>query len=183
MPSFINPYPFESRITFGQWLEKQLLANFPDFEYYIGIGRKCDKLEDYKFSYNEALKSVEIAIALHRTGPTTFSSLGSYSLFFESRDREKLIDFSLKHLGPLYEYDRLHQGELVYSLEDYLHNGCNLALSAKHLHLSENGMRYRLQKIEKILGISIDDNNTCFDLQMSLHIALLFRDSFGHQTS
>lgn len=165
---------FGSRISFGKWIENELTSVFPGYDFYIGIGRRCLMLPDYRFSCNEAMKAVEIARELHRTGATTFASLGSYALLYNLNERDQLREFGRSKLSALVEDDRKHQGNLVDTLECYFNENTSLTTASRKLHLSENGLRYRLGKIARLTNMNLSNSNDQFDLQLALHIFRLF---------
>ena len=60
--------------------------------------------------------------------------------------------------------------ELLDTLCDYLTFGENLKLTAEHMHIHTNTIKYRLQKISSILNCDLGDPNVRFRLRMVITI-------------
>lgn len=56
--------------------------------------------------------------------------------------------------------------ELRNTLKTYLESNANILETAKKLYLHRNTIRYRIKKIENILGKSLDDSSFLFELQL-----------------
>ena len=72
-------------------------------------------------------------------------------------------------LAPLREYDRLHNGDLVHSLDVYFEVGENLSRAAGLLFLHRNSLYYRLAHIQALTGLPLDDETA----RVWLHLAVL----------
>ena len=72
-------------------------------------------------------------------------------------------------LAPLREYDRLHNGDLLHSLEVYFREGENLSRAAGLLFLHRNSLYYRLAHVQALTGLSLDDEAA----RIWLHLAVL----------
>ncbi|HET8614825.1 MAG TPA: PucR family transcriptional regulator ligand-binding domain-containing protein [Actinomycetales bacterium] len=95
------------------------------------------------------------------------------------RGDARVATFVERQLGPLLESD--HPGgsgdgrrsrldaELLPVLRAYLATGRNKSLTAAELHLSRPALYDRLTRLEQVLGVDLDDTETC----LGLHVALL----------
>jgi len=70
-------------------------------------------------------------------------------------------------LGPLLAWESRHPSELVRTLEVHLRNGCSPTRTAALLHIGRQSLYQRLERIELLLGIEVDDP----DLQGELLLA------------
>jgi PucR family transcriptional regulator, purine catabolism regulatory protein len=86
-------------------------------------------------------------------------------------DPEK-AEYYRRLLGPLRDYDRAHQGDLVKTLSAYLRHGGNSTRTANALYLHRNSLRYRLARIQALTGLDTDDP----DARLALQIAVLLDD-------
>ncbi|TDA70261.1 MAG: hypothetical protein D9V47_02090 [Clostridia bacterium] len=121
-----------------------------------GIGRFYPSVLYLYRSYQEA----KIALGLARVfgqqgGINTFDELGVLRLLYEVPQPDLEV-FYRQILGPLEEYDACHDGSLVDTLAAYLASNGNAGLAAKKLFIHENTLRYRLRRIEEVLGVSLD---------------------------
>ncbi|GAA2751372.1 MULTISPECIES: PucR family transcriptional regulator [Kitasatospora] len=89
------------------------------------------------------------------------------------RDDARLQTYVERELGPLLAYDAEHGGQLVQMLRIYLEQGRNKSAAADAAHLSRPSFYDRLHKVERILGVDLDQVESC----LSLHVALLALDA------
>lgn len=108
----------------------------------------------------------------HTGGSATVRSLGQVGLLLGSESNETLTHFIEESIGPLIEYDRKRQSDLVGTLHAYLaHNG-SLKTAAAELHVHPNTVLQRLQKISALLGNEDWRNRSenRLDLQLALRL-------------
>ncbi|NLM21923.1 MAG: hypothetical protein GX207_09295, partial [Peptococcaceae bacterium] len=142
---------------------------------YIGIGTRCTELEDYKRSYLSAKKALEIGEFMITEGQIrSFEQFKIHALFLSTLNPAELYSYARKLLQPLLDYDDKHNAELIKTLQEFLYLRNNVEGTAKSLNMSVSGIKYRLQKIQKITGYNLKDHKLCFDLQLALIILQLF---------
>ncbi|MFI7166503.1 PucR family transcriptional regulator [Rhodococcus erythropolis] len=73
-------------------------------------------------------------------------------------------------LTALVEYDDTHGTQLVESLDSWLEHFGDVAAAAKTLHVHKNTFRYRLERIEKIAEIALDNPDVRFGLMLQLRL-------------
>ncbi|MFE6870579.1 PucR family transcriptional regulator [Kitasatospora sp. NPDC057692] len=89
------------------------------------------------------------------------------------RDDARLQTYVERELGPLLAFDAEHNSQLVQMLRIYLEQGRNKSAAADAAHLSRPSFYDRLHKVERILGVDLDQVESC----LSLHVALLALDA------
>jgi purine catabolism regulator len=99
-----------------------------------------------------------------------FGDLGVYRLLL-AVDPGEIKSFYLESVGRLAEYDRKHRGELLHTLEVLLHYP-TLSQTAQSLHIHRNTLLYRLQRIQELTNLNLEDGET----RLTLHLALKARD-------
>lgn len=145
-----------------------------------GIGRLAGDIPAIRESYREAKLALEVfKKAGRRDFQVSFEEIGIYRLFFQSVDNQELVSFARHLLGPLMEYDQKKAGILVSTLKSYLNSGCNLTSTAQAAFLHINTVIYRLQKIEEILGISLNDIEARLNLHMALKVLEFIQGDLG----
>ncbi|MEU1514745.1 PucR family transcriptional regulator [Streptomyces sp. NPDC005811] len=72
-------------------------------------------------------------------------------------NRERLAGMVRHALGPLLEWEAAHPSDLVRTLEVHLRNGCSPTRTAALLHIGRQSLYQRLERIESLLGLEIDD--------------------------
>ncbi len=91
------------------------------------------------------------------------------------KDDERVQTYVEREVGPLLAHDAATRsgGELVPVLRTYLEVGRNKSAAAAAAHLSRPSLYERLDRVEQVLGVDLDDVETC----LSLHVALLALDA------
>lgn len=137
--------------------------------YSCGIGRVARDVEKIPHSFREAQQALEIGRRLFGEGKLhSFARLGVYRLLFYLDGQSELFDFYQETLGPLLLHDARSDGALVETLEGFFRCNGNLSETARMMHLHRNSLLYRLERIQEILGRSLEDA----ELRLSLQIAL-----------
>ena len=83
------------------------------------------------------------------------------------RGDERLQTFVERELGPLLAHDAANGSDLMTALRHYLEAGRNKSSAAALSGLSRPAFYERLHAIEKVLGVDLDDVDTC----LTLHVA------------
>ena len=137
----------------------------------VGVGRAYIGPRYVKQSYEEALAAVRIGRMIKGGGSTTFfEDLGSYRFLYEIKDSLSMQNYYQDVLGNLLTYDKHNNTDLVKTIYHYFKNNCNLRLTAESLFIHKNSVIYRLKKIEELTGLSMDDAEDRFNLQLALKI-------------
>lgn len=74
-----------------------------------------------------------------------------------------------EQVGPLIEHDSRHRSELLRTLDTYLALGTSKAAAASALGIRRQSLYDRLERIERLLGVELDDA----DQQLGLRLGLL----------
>jgi PucR family transcriptional regulator, purine catabolism regulatory protein len=139
----------------------------------VGGGRVVDSVD----AVPQSLDDAELAL---RQLSTQDEAGGSVLLFDDFRLSSWLIsvtspsDFGAKAatiIEPLRDYPHLEK-----TLRTYMRERLNVTATARALNLHHNSLRYRLQRIEKLLGEPLDHLPTLVDL----YLALLANDPEAH---
>jgi purine catabolism regulator len=94
-----------------------------------------------------------------------------HQLLWDMRDSDELRTFVERRLAPLVEHDQNRKSKLVPTLEAYCAHGGRKAETARALHLERQSLYHRLERIERLLGEDLSDNDTV----LALHLALRAR--------
>lgn len=142
---------------------------------YIGIGSICHELTDYPASYLSAKKALEIGAYMITEGQVrSFEQFKVHALFLSTLKPAELYNYARSQVGALLDYDKTHHTELLKTLQEFLYLRNNVDGTARTINMSVSGLKYRLQKIEKIIGYELKDYKVSFDLQLALIILQLF---------
>ncbi|WKA58261.1 XylR N-terminal domain-containing protein [Planococcus shenhongbingii] len=152
---------------------KSLLNNaLQSFNCKVGISNKFIELHDFKVSLAEAEKAMNF--------PTKdkfiyYSELGIYSSLLENLKPETLRQVAKQELKSLLDPDEKSR-TLLYTLYIYLKNNQKLEKTMMDLSLSIGGTKYRLQKIEAIIGKKLKDATTFAFLLIIIETLLLSKE-------
>lgn len=137
----------------------------------VGIGTPYEYIEDFKRSFQEAKDALEISKILPEEKRIYFyQELGVYSLITQVSNGRFLDDYVENRIGKLVRADNMQEGELYRTLEAYLDHNCNMNATAEALFIHRNTMRYRMEKIKKILGSNLDDMSIFLELKLAFAI-------------
>ncbi|GLH97557.1 PucR family transcriptional regulator [Phytohabitans aurantiacus] len=108
--------------------------------------------------------------AAGRTAVVASSDLASYQLLLARVPMEARAAFRERLLGPLFDYDRAHDADLVRTLGDFLDCGGSWTRCAERLHVHVNTLRYRVGRIEALTGRDLTAFADRVDLFLALHL-------------
>ncbi|WP_245645199.1 PucR family transcriptional regulator [Pseudonocardia acaciae] len=135
----------------------------------IGVSRPLDDPALIPARYEEARKALRMGLHSHGPGTVTlFGELGLFRLLSLIDDVDELRDFVRDTLGGLLSLDEREGGELIRTLQVLLDHHLNVAKSARALHVHYNTMRYRISKLERLVGPLMSDNRLCLRLSVAL---------------
>ena len=146
-----------------------LCGEYGEGNFAAGIGRVKDSIAEATASYSEARKALRAAV---KTGLDVcdFASLGPFVFLHEVTGSKEAEDFCNEYLSPIQEYDRQYNASLVETLSAYFASSQNARKTAESLGVHKNSVIYRLEKIESLLGKSLKDPETAFNLQLGLKL-------------
>jgi purine catabolism regulator len=135
-----------------------------------GISRPISSPDALPGAYEQARKAVSVGRQM--SGPsalTHFDGLGIFRLLTLVPDTAELRSFAAEALGQLIANDTAENADLRMTLSVLLDTNLNVAETARILHFHYNTLRYRIVKLERMLGPFTTDPN----LRLTLSIALL----------
>lgn len=157
--------------------EPEAAAKAPARSFVMAAGSVVDSVREAR---RTLLEAAQVAAAAP-PGGTNRTSRSYYrlpdvrlrGLLHLLRDDARLQTYVERELGPLLSYDAEHGTDLVRILAAYLDSGRNKSAAADAAHLSRPSFYDRLRRVERVLGINLDETESC----LSLHVALLALDA------
>lgn len=137
--------------------------------FYYGAGELCPSLLLLSESYTEA-KNTMIFNILHEKKIFFWRDIGAFRLICSLAASKDADSFCSAILGPLIEYDRKHNTNLLDTLSAIESCNWNLALAAEKLFFHYNTLKYRYGKLQKVLKSDLKDSSLRFDLAFSLRV-------------
>lgn len=135
----------------------------------VGAGYGCTVLDQLPGAFTEAVHVADAALAAPPSGPLArLRDVRLRGLVRLLRDEPELQAFIDRELGPLLDHPHL-----LDVLRTYLTTGRNKSLAAQSHHVSRPALYRRLQSIETLLGVDLDD----WEQLTSLYVALLAHEA------
>ncbi|WP_396933475.1 PucR family transcriptional regulator [Mycolicibacterium sp.] len=128
------------------------VAHFTNGQYAIGVSRSYPGPAGVSIAYQEARTALRLGSRVSGLGAVTaYGELGLFRLLAQVSD-EDLRAFADEKLGPVLRMSEPERSEMFQTLETLIEHNMNMAEAARHLHYHYNTLRYRLAKLERLLG-------------------------------
>jgi PucR family transcriptional regulator, purine catabolism regulatory protein len=135
----------------------------------LAIGKEAPNVA----AWSRSLREAEQALLLGRQlldgdRVLDFGDLGVYRLLVLLRESPELWEFYRANLAALADYDHKQGAELLKTLEAFFANLGNLARTADALHVHRNTLLYRIERVEAIGGLKLENAEDRLALWLAL---------------
>jgi len=145
--------------------------------YSVGVSQVGAGPLDIPRLYEEARVALQVGRRLNGSGAVTnFAGLGLYRLISNVSQAE-LRAFVHDTLGPVLDLPEPARSDLLKSLAVLSSTRFNVAESARILHYHYNTMRYRVTKLERMLGEFADDAAATLRIGVALEVLRMYEIS------
>lgn len=135
-----------------------------------GVSRVISGPAQWPSAYAQARKALMIGRRVHGCATVThFETLGVHRLLSLVPDPAELRSFATEVLGPL-AADTAEMTDLRRTLQTLLDTNLNVAETARLLHFHYNTLRYRIGKLERMVGSFSTDPNLRLDVALALQV-------------
>jgi sugar diacid utilization regulator/GAF domain-containing protein len=142
----------------------------------VGIGNLATSVGELARSHVEARQSLRLTRRAGGRGRVaSYRSLGAFRLLLEVQSPEALSRFVAELLGPLLRYAQSRDTPLLETLEALSAARWVRRAAARNLGIHINSMSYRVERIEALTGLQLDDPET----RVAISIALRARAMLG----
>lgn len=142
----------------------------------VGIGNLAGSVAELARSHQEARQALRLSRRAGGRGRvTSYRALGAFRLLLEVQSPEALRSFVGEVLGPLLKYAESRETPLLETLEALAAGRWVRRAAARTLGIHINSMSYRVERIEALTGLSLDDPET----RVAIAIALRARAMLG----
>ncbi|ATQ31532.1 MULTISPECIES: helix-turn-helix domain-containing protein [Rhodococcus] len=146
-----------------------------------GIGPVCRRAEDYPAAVREARFALRVGVhGLHERTVVTVESLGMYRLFAHVGGVDAVAAAAEETLAPVLRADSRDGSDLLHTLQTYLEKDRRAAETARALHVHVNTLRYRIERVGKLLRVDLDDPDARFFLLLALRLSTVVGRRDGH---
>ncbi|WP_342660812.1 hypothetical protein Rruber_01364 [Rhodococcus ruber] len=146
-----------------------------------GIGPVCRRAEDYPAAVREARFALRVGVhGLRERTVVTVESLGMYRLFAHVGGVDAVAAAAEETLAPVLRADSRDGSDLLHTLQTYLEKDRRAAETARALHVHVNTLRYRIERVGKLLRVDLDDPDARFFLLLALRLSTVVGRRDGH---
>jgi PucR family transcriptional regulator, purine catabolism regulatory protein len=136
----------------------------------LGISRSCSELTEIPRLYQEARTALAVGKRLSGPGTvTSFERLGVHRLLCNVSLSELQL-FATETLGPVMSLPEPTRTDLLDTLKTLVSKQFNMAATARTLHYHYNTLRYRVNRLESLLGPFIDQPELSLQICIALQI-------------
>lgn len=157
----------------SQCIQQKIQEEYPEITVSIGISAQIDDPLDIAANYQEVRTVLKLSKKMNGEGKIAFWSDFEIYLLLEKLGKPVERYYQMK-LGALQEAKNYK--ELLATLKAYLDCQGNSMEAAKKLYIHRNTLRYRLQRIEKILGRDLMQADERFTLLLAIKVGELIND-------
>lgn len=159
-----------NRQQLANWLNPLNLRLSP-LKLFIGLSAAAHPPARLAQAQEEARQALAAARRFsERAGLCVYDELGVLKLLSGVRDRALLDQFLNERLGPLLRHDLHHGPSLMPTLEAWFHENGNLVAAAQRLAVHRNTLTHRVQRIEALCGLTLDNAYDRLDIGIALMI-------------
>lgn len=165
-----------SAVKLANDIRNTFSSRYNGFDVSIGLGRFYAEPENLSRTFDEARTALKIGRVLGRQDAVTcFDDVGAYKLLLRVYEQspEDLRALYEETVKPLTDYDEKHRSELAKTLERYLANDMSLNKTAGELIAHRHTIKYRLNRVAEITGLSVDSSENVERLGLGLKAARL----------
>ena len=160
----------KNRQLLANWLNPLNLRLAP-LKLFIGLCAAAHPPARLAQAQDEARQALAAARRFsERAGLCVYDELGVLKLLSGVRDRALLDQFLNERLGPLLRHDLHHGPSLMPTLEAWFHENGNLVAAAQRLAVHRNTLTHRVQRIEALCGLTLDNSYDRLDIGIALMI-------------
>lgn len=154
----------------GSWLER-ITPGLASRRIAVGLSDDVTDPAALKRATADARHALRLAVT--KSGPVTVirqADIASHALLLASIPDEVRSAYRDRMLGAILDYDRAHNSELEVTLEAFLRASASWTKCAAAMHLHVNTLRYRVSRIENLVGRPLSLLETQADLLLALDL-------------
>ena len=160
----------DHRQRLANWL-KPLNLRLAPLKLSVGLSAAQHPASGLAQALDEARQALVVARRFgEHAGVCVYDELGVLKLLSAVRDRGLLDQFLHERLGPLLRHDQRHGPSLMPTLQAWFLDNGNLVAAALRLAVHRNTLTHRVQRIEALCGLSLDNPNDRLDIGVALMI-------------
>ena len=162
-------------------LDVRLAPLLPLMEKYglaAGISSRFSSIGSIRPAAFQAVKALKLGSVLHE-GKRLYRYT-DYALYYAAElclRESDISDFCPPEINIMIEQSDRDEGVLLNTLRCYIRNGRSKTLTAQELYIHVNTVKYRLQQIQNLYGLDLDDDDNALKVMLSFKM-LEYREKF-----
>ncbi|UWG98845.1 helix-turn-helix domain-containing protein [Dehalobacter sp. DCM] len=137
----------------------------------VGVSRSFTHITEVKDHYLESVEAIRLGNILNKEHYFyRYENYILYDLISNYSRTDKCRRLIHHALIKLIEYDKENGTDYVQSLYNYIYYFKNIKDSAEALNIHRNTMFHRVEKIERLLNVDLNDTDVVFQLYLSYKI-------------
>ncbi|MCC5912049.1 MAG: PucR family transcriptional regulator ligand-binding domain-containing protein [Clostridiaceae bacterium] len=161
--------------VFGDQLQHTMEKKLRNADFKIGLGRSYRGLMQVRNSYTDATNAIKTTDMLKNNKIAFFEDLGVYKILCQDGLKEELENFYQVTLQKLDQYDSKKSTDLIKTLEVYFECNGNFKKMSKMMFTHYNTILYRLQRIQEVTGLYLENPHHRLNLEIALKIKKLMQ--------
>lgn len=157
----------------AEMLIKTIVRTIPELEISVGIAARAESLTEIGLYYRQAAIAVRSGRKmwplrkLHH-----YLDIGVFQVLPYINDKKQIADYIERTLGGLLRYEKKKKAEFLQTLEVILVSD-NLQEAADSLNIHYKTLMFRKQRLEEILGVSLDSFSSRMTVAMAVNLMKL----------
>jgi sugar diacid utilization regulator len=153
-------------VRFGECVLRRVWEAITGMTVTVGIGRTVPTFEQLAESFLQAERAARLGSSLWGGNQVVhYDDLGVYRVLAAAEADDDVIGPALQRI---IDYDARHGTEFVPTLGAYFDCMGRLQAAAAQLNLHRNTLQYRIQRIQQLVGVSLDDPDSRLALELGL---------------
>jgi hypothetical protein len=165
----VHDCPADSIKTALEAARTRMETVVPDGHVYISVSMTMRGLAQLHACYDQVGKMCRLQKRCQKN-MAVYDELGAYKILLDAGHAAVLTAYYRDVLGPLEEYDQLHDSQLMEVVKVYLETNGSIHQTADILYIHRNTVTYKIHKAEELLGCDVSLLSTRFTLRLALMI-------------
>lgn len=168
-------------VTQLQQMAKRLLQYIKQYtpeQPIVVVSSACQRLEEYPSHFRKAKDVVKIASSLGKSGFVHAEEVGPLGMLLVSADANYVRSFAEEKLGAMLKYDTENDTSFFETLKSMINSGFRSQQCADYLNIHVTTLRYRLNRMQDLFDIDLQNSSGRFEIEMAVRLAQLVFPNF-----
>lgn len=160
----------EVAVELDRRLRQHVQEAYPTVTIFTGLSTPAGSLSEWPTRHEQASKAMKLGQRLNLNRLVDYQSLGVYQLLSQIEHLPDVQQFCEQSIGPLVDYDERHNSSLVQTIAAYFNHHANVSQTAESLFVHRNTLLYRLDRIQALTELDLNQPDMRLALQLALKL-------------